>query len=188
MFYERNYLQNSYPPVGTFRNELFYVTGPWKLFEDCIACTQCTCCTNVAGQVMIAGHNNITKESNWLIRRLDWDRTRNGRQQKGRKKGVHSTSLAWLTDGRPDIDCGRHSYNVSHSRLLFVRHYLSDNATQRAERGRSTKLVQGGPSVRGRLFVDIKLKVPSQYELLMLKCNSYFNVNKRLTSTRWTTL
>ena len=75
-------------------------------------------------QVMIAGHkchNDVTKESSWLIRRLDWDRTRNGRQQKGeRKRGAvpPPPSSAWLTDGRRDIDCGRHSYNVSPSRSL----------------------------------------------------------------------
>ena len=44
--------------------------------------------------------------------------------------------------------------------------------------------VQGGSSGRGTLFVDIKLKVPPQYELLILKRNSYFKV----IATRWTTL
>ena len=34
----------------------------------------------------------------------------------------------------------------------------------------------------------MKLKVPPQYKLLILKCNSYFNVNKRLSLTRWTIL
>ena len=33
----------------------------------------------------------------------------------------------------------------------------------------------GGPSGRGTLLFDIKLKVPPQYELLILKRNSYFN-------------
>jgi len=37
-------------------------------------------------------------------------------------------------------------------------------------------------------FVDIKLKVPPMYKLLILKRNYYFNVNKSLSSTRWTTL
>ena len=45
--------------------------------------------------------------------------------------------------------------------------------------------VQGGPSGCRTLFVDIKLKVLPLYELLMLKSNSYFNVNKRLSATRW---
>ena len=45
-----------------------------------------------------------------------------------------------------------------------------------------------GPCGRGTLFVDIKLKVPPQYTLLMLKRNSYFNVNKRMSTTRWTTM
>ena len=49
-----------------------------------------------------------------------------------------------------------------------------------------TSLQQGGPTGRGTLFVDIKLKAPLQYKLLILK--SYFNVNKSLSSTRWTTL
>ena len=40
---------------------------------------------------------------------------------------------------------------------------------------------------RETLFVDIKLEVPPQYKLLMLKCKSYCNVNKRQSSTRWTT-
>ena len=40
------------------------------------------------------------------------------------------------------------------------------------------KYLQGGPSARGIQFVDIKLKVPPQYELLLLNRNSYFNVNK----------
>ena len=48
--------------------------------------------------------------------------------------------------------------------------------------------VQGGPSGRGIQFVDIKFKVLRQYELLMLKRKSYFNVNKSLSATRWTTL
>ena len=33
----------------------------------------------------------------------------------------------------------------------------------------------GGPSGRGTLLFDIKLKVPPQHELLILKRNSYFN-------------
>ena len=48
--------------------------------------------------------------------------------------------------------------------------------------------VQGGPSGRGTLFVEIKFKVLSQYKLLRLKCNCQFEVNIRLSSTRWTTL
>ena len=40
----------------------------------------------------------------------------------------------------------------------------------------------------GILFVDIKLKVPLQYKILSLKHNSYFNINKRLSATRWATL
>ena len=43
--------------------------------------------------------------------------------------------------------------------------------------------IQGGPSGRGIQYVDIKLKVPPQYKLLILKRNSYFNVNKRLSSS-----
>ena len=52
--------------------------------------------------------------------------------------------------------------------------------------GQMNNPVHGGPSGRGTLFVDIKLKVPPQYKLILL--NSYFNVNKSLSSTRWTTL
>ena len=37
-------------------------------------------------------------------------------------------------------------------------------------------------------FVDIKFKVLQLYKLLILKRNSYCNVNKRLSFTRWTTL
>ena len=48
--------------------------------------------------------------------------------------------------------------------------------------------VQGGLSGRRQHFVDIKLKAPPQYKLLILKCNSHLNVNKRLSLTRWTTL
>ena len=45
--------------------------------------------------------------------------------------------------------------------------------------------MEGDPSERGRLFVDMKLKVSPLYTLLILKRNSYFNVNKRLSATRW---
>ena len=38
------------------------------------------------------------------------------------------------------------------------------------------------------MFVDIELKFQPQYKLLVLKQNSYFKVNKRLSSTRWTAL
>ena len=38
--------------------------------------------------------------------------------------------------------------------------------------------VQGGPSGRGTLFVNIKLEVLPQYKLLLLKCNLYFSVDK----------
>ena len=41
---------------------------------------------------------------------------------------------------------------------------------------------------RGIQFDDIKLKVPSEYKRLILKRNSYLNVNKSLSSTRWATL
>ena len=41
---------------------------------------------------------------------------------------------------------------------------------------------------RGMQFVDIQLKVPPWFKLLILKRNSYFNVNKRLSATKWTTL
>ena len=46
--------------------------------------------------------------------------------------------------------------------------------------------LQGGPSGRGTQFIDIKLKVPPQHKLR--KGNSGFDVNIRLSSTRWTTL
>ena len=42
--------------------------------------------------------------------------------------------------------------------------------------------IQGGPSGRGAMFVDIKFKVPSQYKLL--KRNSQFEINKRLSARR----
>ena len=44
--------------------------------------------------------------------------------------------------------------------------------------------LQGGPSGRGTMLVNINLKVL----LLTLKRNSYFNVNKRLPLNRCTTL
>ena len=47
-------------------------------------------------------------------------------------------------------------------------------------------ILQGNPSGRGTLFAVIKIKVLPQYKFLLLKWNSYFNVNKRLSSTRWT--
>ena len=52
-------------------------------------------------------------------------------------------------------------------------------------RDRGTK---GVPSGCGTLFVDVKLKVLPLYKFLILKRNSYCNVNKRVSSTRWTTL
>ena len=48
--------------------------------------------------------------------------------------------------------------------------------------------VQRGPSGCGIQFVDIKLKVLMQCKLPILKRNSYFKVNKRLSSARWATL
>ena len=48
----------------------------------------------------------------------------------------------------------------------------------------NTKQLQGGPSGRGTQFADIKIK----YELLIVKLNSYLNVNTSLTPTRWTTM
>ena len=45
--------------------------------------------------------------------------------------------------------------------------------------------LHGGPSGLGMQFVDIKLKVLLEYKLLILKHNSYSNVNKRLSVTRW---
>ena len=47
--------------------------------------------------------------------------------------------------------------------------------------------LQGGLSGRGKLLVDIEIKVPPQFKLLILKRNSYFKVNKSLTSTEWAT-
>ena len=40
-----------------------------------------------------------------------------------------------------------------------------------------TKNLQGGPSGSETQFVDLKLKVPPQFELLILKRCSNFNVN-----------
>ena len=48
--------------------------------------------------------------------------------------------------------------------------------------------VAGGPSGRGTLFIDIKFRVLTLYKLLILKRNSQFEVNKRLSMTRWATL
>ena len=48
--------------------------------------------------------------------------------------------------------------------------------------------LQGGPSHRRIQFADIKLKVPPQSKLFILKRNSYLIVNKRLSSIRCTTL
>ena len=44
-------------------------------------------------------------------------------------------------------------------------------------------MVQGGPSGRGTVFLDIKFKVPSQFKLPI-----QLEVNKRLSSTRWATM
>ena len=49
-------------------------------------------------------------------------------------------------------------------------------------------IVRGGTSGRGKLFVDIKLKVLPQHKLRILMHNYYFFVHKRLSTTRWTTL
>ena len=48
--------------------------------------------------------------------------------------------------------------------------------------------LQGDPSGRGTLFVDINSTVPPHNELLILKRKSYFNFRKRLSWTRWTTM
>ena len=53
---------------------------------------------------------------------------------------------------------------------------------------RVTHLVYRVAHLVAEHFVDIKFKVPQQYKVLTPKCNSYFNVNKRCSSTRWTTL
>ena len=47
--------------------------------------------------------------------------------------------------------------------------------------------VQGGPSGCRTQLVDIKFIVPSQFKLIILKRNSYCNVNKSLSSNRWNT-
>ena len=47
-------------------------------------------------------------------------------------------------------------------------------------------LLQGGPS--GPRTVDFKFKLMSQYKLLILKCKFRFEVNKRLSAIRCTTL
>ena len=44
------------------------------------------------------------------------------------------------------------------------------------------------PFGRRKQFVDIQLKVLSQYKLIILKRNSNCNVNKSMTSTRWATM
>ena len=46
----------------------------------------------------------------------------------------------------------------------------------------------GDPSGHGTQFADIKWKVLPKNKLLTLKRNSYFYVNKSLSSTRWATL
>ena len=53
--------------------------------------------------------------------------------------------------------------------------------------------IHGGPSGPGAPFDDFKLKVPLHFKLkihtvYLLNGNSYCNVNKRLCSSRWTTL
>ena len=74
--------------------------------------------------------------------------------------------------------------SISPSNLLFYR----KKCIQGLYLASYTEGLQSGLSGRGALFVDIKLKVPPQPKLLRLKCCSYCNVNKRLSSTRWTTL
>ena len=49
-------------------------------------------------------------------------------------------------------------------------------------------MIQGVPSGCGMQFVYVKLKDPLDYKLLILMCNYYYNVNKSLSSTRWTPL
>ena len=68
--------------------------------------------------------------------------------------------------------------------------YLSSMKKEKWSRIQSTPdpEIQGGPSGRRALFADIEFKVLTQYKLLILKRNSSFNVNKRLTSTGRTTL
>ena len=50
------------------------------------------------------------------------------------------------------------------------------------------KKIQGGLCGLGMQFVDIQLKALPQYKFFILKHNSNFNVNKRLSLPRWTTL
>ena len=50
-----------------------------------------------------------------------------------------------------------------------------------------TLTLQRGPSGRRTLFVAIKYKVASQ-DNLILKRNSQFEVNKRLSAATWATL
>ena len=48
--------------------------------------------------------------------------------------------------------------------------------------------LQGGPSGQGKVFVDIKVKVQSQYRPLLLKRNFQIAVNKNSSTTTWATL
>ena len=70
--------------------------------------------------------------------------------------------------------------------LLFGHAHRSPNPQPISEH--RLLCIQGGPSGRRTLFVGIKLKVPLQFKFLILKRNSFFNDNIRLSLTGWTTL
>ena len=55
---------------------------------------------------------------------------------------------------------------------------LRRNNVNIVENNEGGEEVQGDPSGCTLAFVDVKTKVPLQYSLLILKCNSQFNVNK----------
>ena len=55
---------------------------------------------------------------------------------------------------------------------LVLGERLHDGRHHHREVSKAGDVVQGGPSCRGKQFVDIRLKVPLQYKLLSLKHNS----------------
>ena len=97
------------------------------------------------------------------------------------------TQLFYLLDIRISLMC--YVYNGLSDTCLETPSLLCES-TKCPEIVSYHIYVQGGTSGCSTVCwdVDIKLKVPQQYGLFVLKRNSYFKVNKRLLATKWTTL
>ena len=141
---------------------IFILIQPW----DCIS-------------LRLPGKN----ESKWRVK------TRRILQRKCVKETKYLSSFSLL----PNSVCGPSVHPFIHPSLscenlmmMEVTHSLHRNQWSTAYIFPPS--LQGGPSARGIQFVNIIITVPPQYELPILKSNFYFNVNKRLYPTRWTTL